>query len=130
MDVSNYDLEIAARTIWAESRGEPEEGQKAVAHVLINRLHSGKWSSTLAGVCISRLQFSCWNQDDPNRLKMNELPSDDPLLTKFHYFLEQAMTEPDPINGALYYYSISIPVPVWVKNLTFVKQIGNHRFYK
>lgn len=127
---SDFDISIAARTIWSEARGEPEEGQKAVAHVLINRLKSQRWSRTLAGVCLFRLQFSCWNQDDVNRLKMVDLPETDESLVKFKGFIKDAQSQEDIIDGAMFYYSVSIPPPTWVKDMIMTKQIGNHKFYK
>ena len=55
----DYNVQTALRTMWAECRNEPFEGQRAVAHVLINRLKSGKWGNTLAAVCRWLTPASC-----------------------------------------------------------------------
>lgn len=52
------DTECLARAVYFESRGEPLEGQLAVAQVILNRLASGKYASTVCGVINQRGQFS------------------------------------------------------------------------
>lgn len=124
--------QIAARTLWQEARGEPEEGQRAVAHVLVNRLRSGRWGTSLAGVCLARKQFSGWNDNDPNRLPSCLLADNDPALIKFGGFLADALTgEPDPTHGATHYYATSMATPpAWAIGQTPSAEIGNHRFFR
>lgn len=60
-------------TVYAEARGEPREGQIAVANVIINRALANKsyWGgSSIAGVCRQPYQFECWNGKD--RIEINE----------------------------------------------------------
>ena len=72
------DLWIFAKTIWAEARGEPLEGQIAVANVILNRARQGGWwGDDVAGVCCKSKQFSCWNEGDPNRARMDGLELQD-----------------------------------------------------
>ena len=59
------DSEILFLTIVGEARSESVEGQIAVANVIVNRSKYRKLS--IKDVCLQRLQFSCWNEDDPNR---------------------------------------------------------------
>lgn len=127
-----FDEQIALRTLWGEARGEPEEGQRAVAHVLINRMRDGRWGKTLATVCLSRLQFSCWNASDPNRELMAALQDDGAELAKLKPVLESALkATQDPTNGATHYFSVSmIQPPKWSVGATFCGQIGRHRFYR
>jgi hypothetical protein len=87
-----FALEIAARTVWQEARGEPEEGQRAVAHVIVNRLRDGRWGKSLASVCLADRQFSGWNNSDPNRIAACTLPDDNASLARFREFLTEAMT--------------------------------------
>jgi spore germination cell wall hydrolase CwlJ-like protein len=123
--------EIAARTLYGEARGESEEGQRAVAHVLWNRVCDGRWGRTLATVCLARLQFSCWNSSDPNRDQIAALADDDPILQKLRTILHEARREGDPTGRATHYYSLSmIQPPKWSIGATFCGQIGRHRFYK
>lgn len=126
----SFATELAARTIWQEARGEPEEGQKAVAHVIVNRLKDGRWGHSLASVCMWRKQFSGWNDDDPNRIAAVTLPDDNPALIRFRAFIDEALNgEPDPTFGATHYFNPKIVNPPWATGKTFV-QIGNHRFIK
>ena len=123
--------EIAVRTLYGEARGESHDGQRAVAHVLWNRVKDGRWGGTLTTVCLARLQFSCWNASDPNRDQIAALTDDDPVLQKLHSILEQARIERDPTGGATHYYSTSmIQPPKWSIGATFCGQVGHHRLYR
>jgi cell wall hydrolase len=123
--------EIAARTLYGEARGEPQEGQRAVAHALWNRVRDGRWGQTLSTVCLARMQFSCWNTSDPNREQIAALTDDDPLLQKLRAILDEARIERDPTGGATHYFSTSmIQPPKWSIGATFCGQFGRHRFYK
>ena len=123
-----WDEQIGARTLYGECRGEPVEGQRAVAHVLWNRLKDGRWGKNLASVCLARLQFSCWNPSDAQRPLMAALSDDDPALKR----LADLLADPgaDPTHGALYYFSDTmIKPPSWAIGMTFLCKIGHHSFY-
>lgn len=127
----DWNLQVAARTLWGECRGEPEEGQRAVAHVLWNRVRDGRWGKRLATVCLARAQFSCWNATDPNRDQIAALADDDAALQTLSTILTAARNEVDPTRGASHYFSVSmIQPPKWSIGATFCGQIGRHRFYK
>jgi spore germination cell wall hydrolase CwlJ-like protein len=128
----SWDYQVAARTVWAEARGEPDNGERAVAHVLWNRLKDGRFGSTLAGVCTKPLQFSCWNHNDPQRIRMTTLEENGPELAPFLEHVRQAWLAPqnDPTNGALFYYSDSMTTPPsWAAKMTLLKKIGRHSFF-
>lgn len=60
-------VEVLGLTIIGEARGEPIEGQVAVACVIRNRLYGSPHKyQTYKDVCFEKLQFSCWNSNDPN----------------------------------------------------------------
>lgn len=126
-----WNQQIASRTIWQEARGEAEQGQRAIAHVLLNRLRDGRWGVALASVCLWPYQFSGWNQNDPNRLKSANLDDADPLLVKFQTFIQDAFNgEEDMTFGATHYYADTIKPPAWIQGATFCVKIGRHVFYK
>ena len=52
------DRECLARAVYFEARGEPLEGQLAVAQVILNRVASGRFADTVCGVIAQRGQFS------------------------------------------------------------------------
>ena len=67
----NNEIDILARTIWGEARGEGSQGMQAVANVIQNRVKQGGWwGATFAEVCKKKSQFSCWNEGDPNHAKL------------------------------------------------------------
>jgi len=70
------DEEVLALTIIGEGRGEPIEGQVAIGCVNRNRLHHdpAKYKS-YKNVCLEKEQFSCWNENDPNRAYLLDLGS-------------------------------------------------------
>lgn len=54
------DVDIIARTIMGEARGESGQGKAAVGHVIVNRTKADKWySGTIFEVCRKPFQFSC-----------------------------------------------------------------------
>ena len=126
-----YSVEIATATIAMEASGEGPDGELAVAFVLINRLKTGRWGSTLAAVALARKQFSCWNEDDPNRMRMALMKNADPAIVSAQAALDKATSNnPDPTKGATHYYSVDMPQPpFWASTATFLVQIGKHRFY-
>lgn len=131
--MTDFSHEIAARTIWMEARGEGALGEDAVAHVLLNRLRDGRWGKTLAAVCLSAYQFSCWNTADPNRWSMARLVDGDPLLQGCRDQLDLAEGEADPTGGATHYLTIDVlqhGAPAWVAGGTRTVQIGQHVFFK
>lgn len=130
-----WNLGTAARTLWQEARGEPLAGQKAVAHVLVNRLRLGKWGQSLDEVCRSEFkgihQFSGWNRDDPNRTAASRLPDGDPTLSALTGLIQAALSgEPDPTGGATHYYAETISAPVWTAGATLCGRFGNQLFWK
>lgn len=127
-----WSFQTAIRTLWQEARGEPPEGQQAVAHVLVNRLKSGKWGNTLGTVCLSPLQFSGWNAHDPNRMAAAALSDDDPALLALGLVLQKAIDgETDPTNGAMWYYALSMKTPPpWIQGATSCGRFGNQSFWK
>jgi N-acetylmuramoyl-L-alanine amidase len=71
------DIDILARTIYGEARGEKIGGMEAVASVVINRVKRAEkkngrywWGNSVRDVCLKKWQFSCWNVNDPNRKKI------------------------------------------------------------
>lgn len=121
---------VAIRTLAGEARGEPMEGRKAVAHVLLNRERTGRWGSNLAQVCLAHAQFSCWLTTDPNFKYMTGLSDFDPILLEMAAVLNAARQEPDPTHGSTFYYATSmVKAPIWTLGATFQGQFGSQKFY-
>lgn len=130
-----FDDQIASRTLWQECRGEPIEGQKAVAAVLLNRVKDGRWGKTLAEVCLSEYkgiyQFSGWARSDPNRIKAMRLSDVDPELLAVYAILDQQRRSTDFTGGAMWYYAVSMPkAPIWTLGAKFCGQWGAQKFWR
>lgn len=127
----NWNLITAGKTLYGECRGEPLDGQLAVAWNLKNRLRDGRWGSTIGAVCLWHNQYSCWRSDDPNFQKMCRLPDDDPVLAKMVQIMESVMaSDDDPTEGALFYYARTLsPAPAWSATMRFCGQHGNQYFF-
>jgi len=130
----DFSMQVGARTLWQEARGEPHAGQRAVAHVLANRLKSGRWGGTLGEVCLYPFAFSGWNPRDPNRLAAARLPDDDPSLVALAALLDAALAkrDEDPTGGALSYYAPKALVtpPAWAARMRACGAFGSQLFFK
>lgn len=140
---SRQDLLTLARTIWGEARGEPLEGQIAVAQVILNRWEHGPdkwWNSgrieaqrgTIAGTCLSPWQFSCWNDGDPNLPKLQKL--DEYTNPSFRSFLTLARLAcryllRDMVGKSTHYHTVTIR-PRWSYGHEPVAIVGRHQFYE
>jgi N-acetylmuramoyl-L-alanine amidase len=125
----DYNVQTALRTMWAECRNEPFEGQRAVAHVILNRLKARKWGNTLASVCRWPKQFSCWNDSDPQRMRMDLLPVAHPGLLRMFQAYRAALHGPDITHGALHYHADYVRPP-WADLGTVTLRVGRHIFYR
>lgn len=115
---SSADVELLAKVISAEARGESYEGQVAVGAVILNRIASPSFPDSLSGVVYQRGAFSCvydanWYQ---------------PVAASAKRAAQDAMNGWDPSGGALYYYNPAKTSNAWMLSRTVIKVIGNHRF--
>ena len=111
------DLDLPARVIYGEARGEPEIGQVALAWVIKTRAEwpgGAWWGKTPAEVCADPFQFSCMNDSDPNKRKLLTLPITDPHYTLLsHLFADViAVSIPDPTDGETHYKGYACPVTI------------------
>lgn len=130
------DIDILAKTIYGEARGEPLLGKKAIACVVMNRHKARKWfsGSTIAETCQfcvkgSRWhQFSCWNKSDPSFKAIER--ATDVQLAEFRNIAEKFIDgeEKDFLCGACHYHHINLH-PYWAKGKTPAFRIGHHVFY-
>lgn len=120
------DLLIAARTVYGEARGEPFEGQRAVAHVILNR---AKEEGGIARACLRAWQFSCWNPDDANFQLIQKVALDDKRFCLALRAVLEAFVEPDFTQGARHYHTRQVQ-PSWSRGRTPDLMIGNHLFFR
>lgn len=128
------DIEIFAKTLWGEARNQGYEGQQAVASVILNRVKLNGWRGhDIRSVCLKPFQFSCWLQSDPNRPKLMEVTTKDPIYTQCIGIAGNAAVGalPDNTNGGTSYYAKSMPYPPnWASGQHPCAEIGDHLFFK
>ena len=127
------EVDLLARLIYTETRGDSLEAQRAVANVVMNRKKcGGKYPSTLAGVINQPKQFSSRNQNDPNFRFYSEQIDDDQFKTQIWKVSEEAIDGKlaDNTGGAILYYSPKIESPRWTSEAEFSIEIGRKRFYR
>ena len=134
--MTDDDLFTMAKTIWGESRGEPRLGKIAVAWVIRNRFESGKWFAgpTISETCTKPWQFSAWNDNDPNRARLEVVTLGDPVFIECVYVAAGVMCGalPDPTHGSTHYYAPgSTPsMPKWAVGKDPCYTSGRHKFFK
>lgn len=122
-----------ALTMFAEAAGDGKEGgssveeRLAVGCVIRNRVQARRWPKTFAGVCLQRLQFSCWNPGtDANhvrlmalaeRLIVNGEADADPMLKETIYLARGVIAGAilDRTGGATCYYAPKAMIPAGSK---------------
>ncbi len=115
------DLEILAKVIYAESRGEPYEGQVAVGAVVINRVNDSQFPNTIRGVVYAPNQFTSVSDGQINLT---------PNATAYKA-AKEAMAGKDPTFRAIYFYNPKTARNKdFFKRLTVTVEIGNHVFLK
>lgn len=126
---------VIAKTLWGEARGEPPEGMQAVASVIERRRQLGwRKAKSAAQVCLTPFQFSCWNKDDPNRVRMDAVARQpdaayERALVLAGHILDGDLDE--NAEGATHYYALSLrKPPFWAVGRTPCCRRGNHLFFK
>ena len=115
---SNSDLNLLARCVYAEARGESYQGQVAVAAVVLNRVKSSSFPNTIAGVIYQPYAFSSVNDG-----QINLTPNQTAISAA-----QDALNGWDPTYGCLYFYNASTSTSKWIYNRKTVVTIGNHVF--
>lgn len=126
-----FTLDVLARTLWGEARGEGRDGMRAVASTILNRAaRPGWWGRSVAEVCLRPRQFSCWLESDPNRAKLLAVDGRDRHFATALSVAVDALAGilPDYTFGATHYHALDC-APSWVKGRAPCAVIGRHAFY-
>ena len=116
--VSSADIDLLAKVISAESRGEPYAGQVAVGAVILNRMEHPSFPNTLSGVIYQPGAFSCLYDGGINA----------PVAESAYRAARDAITGQDPSGGAIYYYTPAKSTNEWIFSRPVITVIGQHRF--
>lgn len=125
---SAQDIDAAARTVWGEARNQPWMGMLAVAYVILNR--AAHRATTLDTEAKRHLQFSCWNENDPNRAKLLAVDFHDSAFRESLAAVAWAISPEsvDPTYGSQHYHTEGV-APAWSRGLAPIAIIGDHLFF-
>lgn len=114
------DLQLMARAVNGEARGEPYTGQVAVAAVILNRVKHSSFPNTVAGVIYQPGAFTAVSDGQIN------VPIDS--NSTVYKACRDAMNGWDPSGGAIYYFNPDTATSSWIWSRELIVQIGKHRF--
>ena len=117
---NSSNVNLLARAIYGEARGEPYVGQVAVGAVIMNRVRSSKFPNTIAGVIYQSGAFDAVSDG-----QINSTP--DATAKKA---AQDAINGWDPSYGAIYYFNPSTATNKWIWSRPMTVTIGKHRFCK
>lgn len=129
-------IEVLARTLYGEARGEPVRGQEAVACVILNRVARATargtywWGNSIVQVCLKPWQFSCWNRNDPNRPRVLAVTPKNRAFASCLRIARRAVRGglEDFTFGATHYHTTQAHPP-WAWNRSPCLELGGHLFY-
>ena len=117
---SNYanNLQLLARCVNGEARGESYVGQVAVAAVILNRVAHSSFPNTIAGVIYQPGAFTA----------VSDGQIDVPISSNSTVYkaCQDAMNGWDPSGGAIFYYNPAKTTNKWIYSREVVCRIGNH----
>ena len=116
------DIQLMARAINGEARGEPYEGQVAVGAVILNRVKDSRFPNTISGVIYQPGAFTAVSDG-----QINAAIKEDSTVYKA---ARDAMNGWDPTSGCVYYFNPGTATNKWIWSRPLVTTIGKHRFCK
>ena len=125
------EMRCLAEAIYFESRSEPEAGQAAVAQVVLNRVRSGIYPTTVCGVVYQdrnrpfacQFSFAC----EGKSLRIEE-PGPWAVATRIAQEVVSGQNYNPAVAEAVNYHANYVS-PFWVGYLRRVDRIGAHIFY-
>ncbi|GIO43734.1 spore cortex-lytic enzyme [Paenibacillus apis] len=113
-----YEMDILAKIIYSEARGESYTGQVAVGAVVMNRIQSPDFPDTISEVVFQRGAFTAIDDGQywltPDRTA--------------YLAAQDAVRGWDPSGGSLYYFNPNTATSSWIWSRTQNVKIGNHIF--
>ena len=112
------DVQLLARAVNGEARGEPYEGQVAVGAVVLNRVDHPSFPNSISGVVYQKGAFTAVDDGQINAA----------MYASSHRAARDALNGWDPTNGAIYYYNPKTATNQWIRTREVVCTIGRHVF--
>ncbi|HLR65091.1 MAG TPA: spore cortex-lytic enzyme [Pseudogracilibacillus sp.] len=117
---SQNDIKLMANAVHGEARGEPYEGQVAVAAVILNRIKDNHFPDSISGVIFEPRAFTAV-ADGQIWLEPNDTATRAVL---------DAINGWDPTGNATYYFNPDTATSPWIWTRPQIKRIGKHIFCK
>ena len=111
-------IELLARVINGEARGEPYEGQVAVGAVVLNRVDHPSFPNSISGVVYQKGAFTAVDDGQINA----------EMYASSHRAARDALNGWDPTGGAIYYYNPRTATNQWIRSREVICTIGEHVF--
>lgn len=118
LGLTENDIQIMANAVYGEARGEPFEGQIAVAAVILNRVKDENFPNTVYGVIFQPRAFTAV---DDGQIYLTPNAS-------ARKAVEEAIAGYDPTQGCLYYFNPETATSKWIWTRPQFKTIGKHIF--
>jgi len=115
---TNANVNLLARIISAEARGESYTGQVAVGAVVLNRIEHPSFPDTLSGVIYEPGAFTAITDGQFNQ----------PIADSAYKAAKDALNGWDPSGGAIYYYNPDKTSDKWIRSRPVILRIGKHLF--
>ncbi|NLB79409.1 MAG: spore cortex-lytic enzyme SleB [Clostridiaceae bacterium] len=116
------EIQLLARAINGEARGEPYEGQVAVGAVILNRVKSSSFPNSVAGVIYQPGAFTAVSDG-----QINVAIDSKSTVVKA---AQDALNGWDPTYGCLYYWNPATATSKWIWSRKIIVKIGKHNFGK
>jgi len=120
------EMNCVATAVYFEARGEPFDGQLAVAEVVLNRAGSGRYPTTYCGVVKQPAQFSFVRGGQFPRVNMQSAAWG--YAQSIARIAQRKLVEALP-DDVLWYHADYV-APGWGRRLSKVEKIGAHIFYR
>ena len=117
---NSSNVNLIAKAIYGEARGEPYTGQVAVGAVIMNRVKSSKFPNTISGVIYQKGAFDAVSDG-----QINLSPNSSAKKAA-----QDAINGWDPSYGAIYYFNPKTATNKWIWSRPVTIVIENHRFCK
>ena len=120
-NINSSDLKCLSEALYFEARGEGQQGQRAVAEVILNRVDHPQFPKSVCGVVNQRGQFTY------HRSRIREQGA----FSRAQKIAKDAL-QGAPRNltsGATYFHTRSVK-PSWSRRYERTARIGSHTFYR
>lgn len=123
--ISNQEVDLLARLVHAEAKGEPYAGKVAVATVVLNRVDHRDFPNTIKGVVYERSPGGYYAFTPVKNGAINQ-----PADSSAKRAVQEALAFRGQGKGSIYFYNPRTAKSDWILSREVTTTIGNHRFAK